>query len=105
MPKNKGIYKIFKTKADFECFRNNIVHFARVYTLDDVTLALGRMGFREAEFRELDKQLSAVSKEYARETLVDARCDKDMWYSRECKDRELKEYTGSLFAPWDERYE
>lgn len=104
MPKNKGIYKLFRTKQEFEHYEAEVRHFTRVFTLDDVTIALGRMDFREAKFREFDKVLAEVSHEYAHETLADYQDDKQMWYSKECKDRELKQYTGGLFVPWEERF-
>ena len=44
MPKNKGIYKLFRTKQEFEHYEAEVRYFTRVFTLDDVTIALGRMG-------------------------------------------------------------
>lgn len=104
MPKNKGIYKLFRTKQEFEAYEAEVRWFTRVYTLDDVTIALGRMGFRETKFREFDKVLSEVMHEYATETVEDYKGDKEMWYSKAAKDREIKQYVGSLFVPWEERY-
>ena len=48
MAKNKGIYRIFRTKEDMQHHDEEIRHFTRVFTLDHVTVALGRMGFRES---------------------------------------------------------
>lgn len=104
MPKNKGIYRLFRTKAEFDRYEGEVRYFTRVFTLDDVTIALGRMGFRETKFREFDKVLAEVMHEYASETLEDYKDDKQMWYSKAAKDRELKQYTGALFVPWEERY-
>lgn len=58
MPKNKGIYRLFRTKGEFECYAEEIRHLTRVFTLDHVTVALGRMGFRESKFREFDRVLT-----------------------------------------------
>ena len=104
MAKNKGIYKLFRSKEAFDSFKKDVIHFSRIYTLDDVTIALGRMGFTEEQFREFGETYAAVAHEYAEETMIDSESDKDMWYSHECKDREIKQYVGSLFAPWDERF-
>lgn len=104
MPKNKGIYRLFRTKAELDHYDSEIRHFTRVYTLDDVTIALGRMGWREAEFREFDKVLAQAANEYAYDTLNDFKDDKELWYSKASKDRELKEYVGALFVPWEERF-
>ena len=51
MPKNKGIYRLFRTKQEMDRYEEDIRHFTRVFTLDHVTIALGRMGFREAKFK------------------------------------------------------
>ena len=79
-------------------------HHARVFQMDMVTIALGRMGFREKRFAELDKVLSQVAEEYSNQILDDAKEDKDIWYSKDLLDRELKQYVGNLFVPYNERY-
>ena len=79
-------------------------HHTRVFTLDMVTNALGRMGFREKKFMEFDAMLTQVCKEYADLIIDDAKDDKEMVYAKACLDRELKQYTGSLFRPYEERY-
>ena len=104
MPKNKGIYRIFRTKEDMQRYDEEIRHFTRVFTLDHVTVALGRMGFRESKFREFDRVLTEVVKEYMADYSTDLKDDKSMEYSRACLDRELKMYTGKLFVPEEERY-
>ena len=76
----------------------------RVFMLDMVTLTLGRMGFREAKFREFDKILTQVADEYSRDIIEDAERDPDLWYAKDVMDRELKQYTGRFFVPYDERY-
>ncbi len=103
MSKNKGIYKLFRTAAEFAAFKREIIHFSRMYTLDDVCIALGRMGFTEAQFEAFNRAYSEVANENAVELLDDARTDKDLWYSKDKKERELKEYLGSLYVPLEER--
>lgn len=103
MPKNKGIYKLFRTAAEFDAFKREIIHFTRMYTLDDVCIALGRMGFTEEQFSRFRDIYSAVADENAVELLDDAKTDKDLWYSKDKKERELKEYLGSLYVPLEER--
>lgn len=104
MPKNKGIYRIFRSKEELQAHDEDIRHFSRVFMLDHVTIALGRMGFREAKFREFDKVLTEVMSEYMADYKADLQDDKSMEYSRACLDRELQQYTGSLFVPEEERY-
>ena len=100
----KGLYRVFRTKQELEFHNENIRHFARVWQLDQVTLALGRMGFREAKFREFDKVLAAVEKEYINLHADDFKDDKEMVYSRELLERELRQYTGKMYASEQERY-
>lgn len=77
---------------------------SRTYMLDMVTLALGRLGWREARFRKFDEALTAVCEDYGKLILDDAKDDKELWYSKDKIDAELKSYVGSLFVPFDERY-
>ena len=102
--KNKGIYKLFRTAAEFDAHKRDIIHFTRFYTLDDVCIALGRMGFTEDQFETFRDLYSKVANENAVELLDDAKCDKDLWYSKDKKERELKEYLGRLYVPQEERF-
>lgn len=77
---------------------------ARTYMLDMVTIALGRMGFREARFKKFDEALSAACEDYGKLIIDDASTDKELWYSKDKLDEELKRYVGGLFVPYDERY-
>ena len=104
MAKNKGIYRLFRTKGEFEYHEEEIRRLTRIFTLDHVTIALGRMGFRESKFREFDRVLAEVFQEYMSDYSTDLKDDKSMEYSRACLDRELKQYTGKLFVPEEERY-
>lgn len=77
---------------------------ARTYMLDMVTIALGRMGFRESRFRKFDEILDEACKDYGEMILEDVKVDKDLWYSKDKLDEELKRYVGGLFVPYDDRY-
>lgn len=77
---------------------------SHTYMLDMVTLALGRMGFGEKRLREFDQKLTEASKDFAELILSDAKDDPDIEYTKAVLDRELKQYTGSMFVPYDERY-
>ena len=104
MSKNKGIYRFFRTKEELQHHDEEIRHFTRVFVLDHVTVALGRMGFRESKFKEFDRVLTEVFNEYMADYSTDLKDDKSMEYSRACLDRELKQYTGKFFVPEEERY-
>lgn len=105
MPKNKGIYRLFRSKAELDAHDEDIRRFQQTFTLDHVTIALGRMGWRESKFREFDRVLSQVYAEYMKEYKDDLAADDEMVYSRYVLDRELKQYTGLLFVPMEERYD
>lgn len=79
-------------------------HHARVFMLDLVTIALGRMGFRESRFKEFNRILDEVATEYSKEIIEDSKTDNDLWYTKDVLDREIKQYVGSMFVPYDERY-
>ena len=91
MPKNKGIYRLFRTKAELDWYDNQIRHHSRVFMLDHVTIALGRLGWEEEQFREFDKMLTAVMAEYMNYYSNDFKDDKEMVYSRKCLDREVQQ--------------
>ncbi len=104
MPKNKGIFCLFRSAAEFAAFRRELIHFTRCYTLDDVCIALGRMGFTTEQFEAFNKAYSEVANENAVELLDDAKTDKDLWYSKDKKERELKAHLGRLYVPPEERH-
>lgn len=95
---------IARLQAAQEIREQEVRHHARVYQLDMVTIALGRMGWRESRFKQFDKLLDEVCQEYAEDVLKEVKDDKDLWYFKDSMDRELKQYVGSLFAPYDDRY-
>ena len=79
-------------------------HHTRVFILDMVTVALGRLGWGEQRLRKFDDMLTEVSKDYAGLILSDAKEDAEMVYAKATLDRELQQYVGGLFVPYDERY-
>lgn len=102
MAKQSGFLRAIQTEQARR--EADVRHHARVFQMDMVTIALGRMGFREKKFRELDEVLAQVSEEYCTEILDDAKGDKDIWYSKDVLDREIRQYVGKLYVPYDERY-
>lgn len=82
----------------------DVRHHARLFQMDMVTIALGRMGWRESKFREFDRVLDQVAIEYSKEIIADSEADQDLWYTKDTLDREIKQYVGSMFVPYDERY-
>ena len=72
--------------------------------LDFVTIALGRMGYGEKRLKDFEQKLSAVYMEFAKAFTDDLKDDKECVYTKECLDRELKQYCGNSFEPYDKRY-
>lgn len=79
-------------------------HHSRVFMMDLVTIALGRMGWGEKRFEKFDRMLTEVSAEYSKLIVQDADDDADMVYAKACLDRELQRYVGDRFVPYDQRY-
>ena len=95
---------IQRQQAQQKAREAEVRHHTRVYTLDMVTLALGRLGWGEKRLREFDQKLTEVSCDYADLIIDDARADKDIVYAKATIDRELAQYVGSMFVPYEERY-
>ena len=93
-----------RMQARQELREREIRHHTRVYMMDMVTVALGRLGWGEQRLRKFDEMLTEVSKDYADLITSDVREDKDMVYSKATLDRELAQYTGSMFVPYERRY-
>lgn len=102
MSKQSGFMQRLQRAADFR--EAEARHYGRVFQMDLVTIALGRMGWRQKKFEAFDKMLSEVANEYCRGILDDAKGDKEVWYSKELLDREIKQYVGVRFIPYEERY-
>lgn len=77
---------------------------SRLFMMDMVTITLGRMGHGEKFFLKFDQKLTEVCDEYSKDIIADSKDDKDLDYSKSLLDRELKQYVGRLFVPYDERY-
>lgn len=93
-----------RMQARQELREKQIRHHTRVYMLDMVTCALGRLGWGEQRLRKFDEVLTQVSKDYAEIINADIKEDPDMVYAKATLDRELQQYVGSLFVPYERRY-
>lgn len=93
-----------RMQARQELREKQIRHHTRVYMMDMVTVALGRLGWGEQRLRKFDAILTEVSKDYADLITEDVKEDPDMVYAKATLDRELQQYVGGLFIPYEERY-
>ncbi len=112
MSKKQGIKKgsaqtmSYAARLAYSAERNDMRQreFGRQFGDDMWTPALGRMGWREKRMGDIKKHLEDVNNEFCTAVLLDAEGDKDIWYSKEALDREIKRYTGSLYVPYEQRY-
>lgn len=74
------------------------------FCLDILTVALGRMGYGQKRLAEFEKQFSKAYLEYDALRREDEQTDKEGVYFKSVLDRELAQYCGALFAPYDERH-
>lgn len=102
MGKQSGF--LIRQQAYIEKCEREARRITKTYILDMVTCALGRMGFREKRFHDFDKILAEVCRDYAVLISEDEKADKELVYSKYCLDRELQQYVGSMFLPYEERY-
>lgn len=93
-----------RMQARQELREREIRHHTHVYMMDMVTVALGRLGWGEQRLRKFDAMLTEVSKDYADLITTDINEDPDMVYAKATLDRELQQYVGGLFLPYEERY-
>lgn len=48
--------------------------------------------------------MTEVAAEYSELIADDAKDDPELWYSTSTRERELRQYVGSLYVPVEERY-
>ena len=78
---------------------------SRFITMDIVTIALGRMGFRASKFKDFFPTVNEVWKDYEELIREVYKEDPDMWEAKAKIDREMKLYVGEeLFEPYDKRH-
>lgn len=104
--KNKGIYRVFRTKEDLEFHDLCIKTIMMQQTVDAMTLAIKEVfGAGPAKFAKLQDAFKDKWDEFVRLGKEDVKTDKEIWYTKDTIDRALKEALGEeLFKPWEERY-
>ena len=95
---------VVKTDKEAWIDKEELRHFTRVWMMDMVTMALGRMGFREKRFQNFNDILSEVVRDYDREFAEDMKDDKELIYARTLFERELKQYAGKFYRSEAVRY-
>lgn len=106
MPKNKGIYKIFKTKEEYEYTMTCMRTIMQQQTLDCMTLVLNEdFGFGPKMFSKLNDCFTKKWNEMCELNNEDVKCDRDLVYSEAKIDEALLRAVGKEnFKPHSERY-
>ena len=106
MPKSKGIYRIFKTKADLDFHELCIKTIMQQQTLDIMVLTIAEMFDTTPEtFKELQRVFESKWAEMCSLSIEDVQGDKEIWYTKATIDRALRAAVGDEnFKPWEERY-
>lgn len=113
MPKPSAL--ILKLQAEFQAkldalkndYENQFAferHCARVFQMDLVTLALGRMGWGEKRLKQLDEKLMEVVLEMGEDAKEEHKFDPELWVTQKHMEDELKQTAGSLYRSKEERY-
>lgn len=105
-PKNKGIYRIFKTKEDLDFHELCVKTIMQQQTLDAMVLSIEEVFETSPEkFKELQRVFEAKWAEICQLGREDAKDDKEIWYTKASIDRALLAAVGEEnFKPWEERY-
>ena len=81
-------------------------YFAKVFQMDLVYIALGRMGWGEKRIEHLDNMLKQVNIDLANDAMEDRvqNNDPELWVARDRFEKELKRYRGSRYIAPEDRY-
>lgn len=74
------------------------------FCLDILTIALGRLGYGQKRLAEFETVFSAAYTEYDALRREDEKADKEGVYFKSVLDRELAQYCGELFEPYNKRH-
>lgn len=67
-------------------------------------IALGRLGWGEKRLGDFEAAFSAAYEEYDALREEDGTDDREQAYYKACLDREIKQYVGGKFVPFDTRH-
>lgn len=74
------------------------------FCTDIAVIALGRLGWGEKRLGDFEAAFSAAYEEYDALREEDGTDDREQAYYKACLDREIKQYVGSKFVPFDIRH-
>lgn len=74
------------------------------FCTDIAVIALGRLGWGEKRLGDFEAAFSAAYEEYDALREEDGTDDREQAYYKACLDREIKQYVGGKFVPFDIRH-
>lgn len=74
------------------------------FCTDIAVIALGRLGWGEKRLGDFEAAFSAAYEEYDALREEDGSADREQAYYKACLDREIKQYVGGKFVPFDVRH-
>ena len=113
MPKKSGFIErmqqevnaqLAALRAEYEAKYKEERHCARVFQMDMVTIALGRMGWGEKRLGQLDDMLMEVARDMDASVKEEMQYDPDLWITQDRIEQEIKRYAGKRYVPAKERY-
>lgn len=96
--------KLLALRLEYEAKFAEERHCARVFQMDMVTIALGRMGWGEKRLGQLDEMMLEVAKEMDASAKEEMKYDPDLWITQDRHEKELQRYAGKRYKPLKERY-
>ena len=96
--------KLLALRLEYEAKFREERHCARVFQMDMVTIALGRMGWGEKRLGDLDKVLIELAEEMDVKAKEEMKYDPELWVLLDKHEKELQKCAGSRYVPMKERY-
>lgn len=96
--------KLLALRLEYEAKFREERHCARIFQMDMVTIALGRLGWGEKRLGKLDETLLEVAQDMDSSAKEEMKFDPELWVTCATHEDELKKYTGKLYKKPEERY-
>ncbi len=96
--------KLLALRLEYEAKFQEERHCARVFQMDMVTIALGRLGYGEKRLGKLDETLLQVAKDMDASAKEEMRYDPELWVTCANHEEELKRYAGARYKEPMDRY-
>lgn len=93
-----------RIEAAYEVKRIRFGEFTRQQCQDIMQIAAGEFGMNPKQVHDFTQLYMATFMEYAETCLMDAKNDKEIWYTWAKLDERLQQATGKYFIPREERY-